>query len=99
MTRKHFLSLAALLASATAFAALTPAHAQRRTPSEAPVSTTDYFGDKPPPKDQPGPQSLRPVSGEEDARPGVADVSKEPPAPTKARSIRRDPAAQPTPKP
>lgn len=99
MTRKRFLNLAALMATAAALALATPVHAQRRTPSEAPVSATDHFGDKPPPKEQPGPQSLKPVSGEEEARPGVADVSKEPPVATRARSVRRDPAAQPTPKP
>ncbi|MGJ0451869.1 MAG: hypothetical protein ACR65T_01355 [Methylocystis sp.] len=96
--RRNF-QLVAALAAAALLLACGEAQAQRRTPSEATVSGTEHFGDKPPPKAVLGPASEKPITGEEDARPGVGEVSKEPQVPTKARSIRRDPAAQPTPKP
>ncbi|RNJ49746.1 hypothetical protein [Methylocystis hirsuta] len=97
MASRHCSLIAAL--GAAIFLGGATAEAQRRTPSEAGVSPTEHFGEKAPPKEEPAPQSTKPVSGEEDARPGVGEVSKEPQVPTKARSIRRDPAAQPTPKP
>ena len=95
---RHF-QLIAALASVMVLLMATEAHAQRRKPPGASVSATEHFGAKPPPKEEPGPQSVKPTAGEEDARPGVGGVSKEPPVATKARSVRRDPAAQPTPKP
>jgi hypothetical protein len=97
LARPHYTFFAAL--GAAIFLGGATAEAQRRTPSEAGVSPTEHFGDKAPPKEEAAPQTKKPVSGEEDARPGVGEVSKEPQVPTKARSIRRDPAAQPTPKP
>ena len=97
MASRHCSLIAPLIAAI--FLGGATAEAQRRTPSEAGVSPTEHFGEKAPPKEEPAPQSKKPVSGEEDARPGVGEVSKEPQVPTKARSIRRDPAAQPTPKP
>lgn len=96
---KRNFQLIAALAVATVFLACGEAQAQRRTPSEAAVSGTEHFGDKPPPKEVLGPASAKPISGEEDARPGVGEVSKEPAVATKARSVRRDPAEQPKPKP
>lgn len=98
MIRRHF-QLVAALAAAAVFLSATEAQAQRRKPAQPAVSATEHFGARPPPKDEPGPQSATQTAGEEDARPGVGEVSKEPPAETKARSIRLDPAAQPTPKP
>ena len=97
MASRHYSLIAAVIAAVFLIGA--PAAAQRRPTSEAGVSPTEHFGEKAPPKEEAAPQSKKPVSGEEDARPGVGEVSKEPQVPTKARSIRRDPAAQPTPKP
>ncbi|CCJ06217.1 Hypothetical protein BN69_0766 [Methylocystis sp. SC2] len=97
MASPHRWLIAAL--SAAIFLGSATAEAQRRTPSDAAVSPTEHFGEKAPLKEEPAPQRKKPVSGEEDARPGVGEVSKEPQVPTKARSIRLDPAAQPTPKP
>jgi hypothetical protein len=97
LASRHCWLIAAL--SAAIFLGGATAQAQRRTPPEAGVSPTEHFGEKAPPKEEVAPPSKKPVSGEEDARPGVGEVSKEPQVPTKARSIRRDPAAQPTPKP
>lgn len=96
--RRNF-QLVAALAAAALLLACGEAQAQRRKPSEAAVSGTEHFGDKPPSKEVLGPASAKPVSGEEDARPGVGEVSKEPTVATKARSVRRDPAEQPKPKP
>jgi len=96
--RRNFQFVAGLAAAAI-FLACGEAQAQRRRPSEAAVSGTEHFGDKAPPKEALGPASAKPVAGEEDARPGVGEVSKEPPVATKARSVRRDPAEQPKPKP
>lgn len=96
---KHNFQLAGTLAVAAVFLACGEAQAQRRTPSGPAVSGTEHFGDKPPSKEVLAPASAKPISGEEDARPGVGEVSKEPPVATKARSVRRDPAEQPKPKP
>ena len=97
LAKCHY-SLVVVLGVSMLFCAAS-AQAQRRTPSEAVVSPTEHFGSKPPPKEEASPPSMNPTSGEEDARPGVGEVSKEPPVSTKARSIRLDPSAQPTPKP
>ncbi|TLG78841.1 hypothetical protein FEV16_02050 [Methylocystis sp. B8] len=97
LTRRHYLLVTALGAAIVLYGAT--AQAQRRTPSGSAVSPTEHFGDKAPPKEEAAPPSKKPISGEEEARPGVGEVSKEPPVPTKARSIRLDPKAQPTPKP
>ena len=97
MAKRHYSLVAAL--GAAIFLSGAPAEAQRRTPSEDSVSATERFGSKPAPKEEAAPPSKKPISGEEDARPGVGEVSKEPLVSTKARSVRRDPAAQPTPKP
>jgi len=97
LTRRHYPLVVAL--GVAIFLSSSTAQAQRRTPSEAAVSPTESFAGKSPPKEEATPPSQKPISGEEEARPGVGEVSKEPPVPTKARSIRLDPKAQPTPKP
>ena len=97
MTRRHYLLVTALGAAIVLYGAT--AQSQRRFPSGSAVSPTEHFGDKAPPKEEAAPPVKNPVSGEEEARPGVGEVSKEPLVSTKARSIRMDPSAQPTPKP
>lgn len=70
--RRNF-QLVAALSAAALLLACGEAQAQRREPSEATVSGTEHFGDKPPPKAVLGPASEKPITAKK--TPGRGSVN------------------------